>query len=103
MTLLNKIVPASAVLLATTTIAIADIDNGLGYGHMRGYDSGWMFLGPLIWLIVIAAIVWLVASSGRSWGRADDNNKIARNALDLRFANGEIDASEYAERKKLLG
>lgn len=90
------------VLIAQPALADAD-----GYDHMMnwgyGYGPGMMF-GPVLWLIVIglivAGIIWFVrrmdghAPQGRATGALAE--------LDLRFARGEIDAEDYAARKKLL-
>ena len=70
-----------------------------GYGH--GLE---MMFGPLLRLIVpglvVAGIIWM--------GRRFESSPMVRTAsgalgkLDLRFARGEIDAGDYAARKKLL-
>lgn len=79
---------------------------GYGFDHMSGGGFGLMF-GPVLWLIVlgliVAGIVILVRRLDQSQGQSgsqDRGNALAM--LDLRFAKGEIDAKEYAERKKLL-
>lgn len=93
-------------LLLVATPALADPE---GYpGHMMdwgyGYGFGMMF-GPVLWLIVlglvVAGIIWLVRRSdgGQDTGPATSR---ARAELDMRFAKGEIDAEDYAARKKLL-
>ena len=86
------------VLLAQP--ALADPE---GYDHMMNYGPGMMF-GPVLWLIVlglvVAGIVWFVrrmdghAPVGKAPGALAE--------LDMRFARGEIDAEDYAARKKLL-
>lgn len=76
-----------------------------GYGHMMngyGYGIGMMF-GPVLWLIVlgliVAGMIWFVR---RMEGGKANNTNPALTELDLRFARGEIDADDYAARKKLL-
>ena len=73
------------------------------YRHMMDYGYGYgfgMMFGPILWLIVlgliVAGIIWFVRKGdgpGQSGARAE---------LDMRFARGEIDAEDYAARKKLL-
>lgn len=98
----------SILLLASVFAgpALADAQGGYNYPHMYGDYGAGMFLGPIFMLILLAALVagivglirWM-APDVVSSEKAGNN---ALNALDLRFANGEIDAKEYAERKKLL-
>ena len=98
-----------------------------GYGHMYGYghmwDGGWgwhpgIVLGPFVLLLaligVVALILWLVRwqshggyhhwyghggcpQCGHGRGRA------ALDVLEERFARGEIDKTEFEEKRKLLG
>ena len=86
--------------LLAATPALADPGE---YRHMMDYGYGYgvgMMFGPVLWLIVlgliVAGIIWFVRKGdvpGQSSARAE---------LDLRFARGEIDAEDYAARKKLL-
>ncbi len=63
-----------------------------------------MIVGPIFILLVLigiaAVIVWIAdwASGGRDLSR-----RSALEILDQRFANGEINRSEYEEKRKLLG
>jgi putative membrane protein len=76
-----------------------------GYGHMMnwGYGMGMMF-GPVLWLVVlglvVAGVIWVVRRFDNS--HTGPSNSDALSVLDMRFASGEIDAEEYAARKKLL-
>lgn len=91
-------------IIAFASPAFADTD---GYGHMMdwsfGYGFGMMF-GPILWLIVlgliVAGIIWFVRRLDHvaPIGRKSD----ALSELDLRLARGEIDADDYAARKKRL-
>lgn len=94
-----------ALLLAVLARpAFADPD---GYGHMMdwgyGYGIGMMF-GPVLWLIVlglvVAAVIWLVRRLDGQVPHGAPSSALAE--LDMRFARGEIDAEDYAARKKLL-
>ena len=76
-------------------------------GHMSGWDGGYgvgMMFGPVLWLVVlglvVAGVVWFVRQT--SGGDAGQKGSSAKAELDLRFARGEIDAEDYAARKKLL-
>lgn len=92
------------ILLAQPALA----DQGEYYGHMMdggyGYGVGMMF-GPVLWLIVlgliVAGVIWFVRSMDGS-GPGTKSQPDALAELDLRFARGEIDADDYAARKKLL-
>ncbi|MDD7939548.1 SHOCT domain-containing protein [Actinomycetospora lutea] len=77
-----------------------------------GYGFGWM--GPVMgvsavlwWVLVIAVVLavvrWLRTSeqSGPAGGGTAPAGD-PRQVLDLRFARGEIDAEEYADRRRLL-
>lgn len=78
------------------------------YGHMMdgayGYGVGMMF-GPILWLIVlglvVVGVVWFVRRMDGDRPSAQRSDALSE--LDLRFARGEIDAEDYAARKKLLG
>ena len=77
------------------------------YGHMMdwGYGQGYgMMFGPVLWLIVlglvVAGLIWLVRRLDGHPAQGRQSNAMAK--LDMRFADGEIDAEEYASRKKLL-
>ena len=83
---------------------------GYGYGghhpHMWGGGWGGMIFGPLVGILFIAAVavaIVLVVRALRGGGAA--RGGAARSALDIldeRFARGEIDDKEYAERKRVL-
>ena len=82
--------------------AAADPD---GYGHMSGWGYGvGMMFGPILWIIVlglmIAGVIWFVRSTDVGGSKPGKSDAISE--LDLRLAKGEIDAEDYAARKKLL-
>ena len=75
--------------------------------HMWG-GGGWMFLGLLMMIAFIAAIVAVVVLLfrwlGESQGAAPPTPP-GRNPLDIlkeRFAQGEIDKEEFEERRRVL-
>lgn len=92
-----------AILLGTA--ANADPD---GYGHMMEWAPGYgvnMMFGPVLWILVlglvVAGVIWLVRRFDHVPGQHGKSD--AARELDMRFARGEIDAEDYANRKKLLG
>jgi putative membrane protein len=72
------------------------------YDHMDGW--GWMWLGGLLWLIVLGAlvglIVWLAVRNSGQPPTATHSD--ARRILSERFARGEIDEDEFRRRSELL-
>jgi putative membrane protein len=98
----------SSVALALTFAgpAFADASGGYNHPHMYGDNGFGLFMGPVFMLVLLAAlvvgIVALIRWMGPGTGFSKESSDSALNALNLRFANGEIDATEYAERKKLL-
>jgi putative membrane protein len=70
-------------------------------GHMGG---GWwivMMLGMvLFWAAFIIGIAWLIRGSSHGWreGRRDTPLEI----LERRFAQGDISADEYHERRDVI-
>lgn len=94
--------------LALPLVTAPALAQGQGYGGMMdpgyGYGIGMMF-GPVLWIIVIglvvAGVVWMARRLDGDATQRPRSGALAE--LDLRFARGEIDAEDYAARKKLLG
>lgn len=91
--------------MAITTILAQLVADNDGWGHMRGWGGGWMWLwGTLMmfsWVAIIAAAIWFVTrardrTSSPGGGRA-------REILDERYARGELTTDEYRERLDHLG
>lgn len=88
-------------------------DSRYGYGHsMMGWDGGWtmIFFGPLFMIItlaaVVAAIVFLVRWLGGAVPGAGPLLPSQRTPIDVlkeRYAKGEIDKTEFEERRRVLG
>jgi putative membrane protein len=55
---------------------------------------GWMWLGPLLLLLLVGGVVWVVVAASRV--RRDDGSPEA--ILRERYARGEIDTEEYHHR-----
>ena len=87
-----------------------------GYGpeHMMWWGGGGgfgMIFGPLVMILVlaavIAAVVLLVRWLGGPWHGTTTHHVLpGRTPLDIlkeRFARGEIDKSEFEDRRRVLG
>jgi putative membrane protein len=73
----------------------------MGY-YMGEYGWGWMLLGALhmivFWALVIVAIWLLVRPGGGGDGKSRSRSR-ALEILDERYARGEIEKSEYEQRR----
>jgi putative membrane protein len=72
---------------------------------MWGWDAGggWLMMGigMLIWVALIALVVWLVVRAvGQRPGSSGSES--AEDLLRRRFASGEIDSEEYQSRLETL-
>jgi putative membrane protein len=102
----HSVIPSALLALTFVGPALAGASGGYDHPHMFGANGFGMFLGPVFMLVLLAALIvgvvvlirWITSGSGFS----DEKDNNALNTLNLRFANGEMDAKEYAERKKLL-
>jgi len=63
-----------------------------------------MFLGPLIWLVIIIGIIWFITQAGglSFAGLTSSSTKSAMDILKERYAKGEIGKEEFEEKKKDL-
>jgi putative membrane protein len=59
-----------------------------------GWASPWWIVFPLLWIVLIATVIWLVA---RTRGRSSLTERPAE-ILAARYARGEIDTDEYRRR-----
>src|SRR5207248_2137761 len=68
------------------------------YGYGQGFT--WMILMPLLWIGLVAIIIWAVVrlTVHGSSPRAET----AQDILDRRFARGEIDADAYTQARAQL-
>jgi putative membrane protein len=107
MTFMRLLAAAPATLAAGT--AFAD-QQGAYYGHPM-WGGGWhgWFIGPVIMMLflvaAIALAVFLVRRTGTGDGRAanDPSQNSSLDILKERFARGEIDKTEFEDRRKVLG
>ena len=75
---------------------------------MYGYGGGWwMALMPVLWIALIALIVWAVVRLFRPTegaSRAEPRRETPLEILDRRYAQGEIDDAAYTSaRARLTG
>ena len=73
------------------------------FGGWGGW--GWMALMPLLWIVLIGAIVWaVVALTQRPSDRTmpEQRRETPQEILDRRFASGEIDADAYTQARDQL-
>jgi putative membrane protein len=93
-----------ALALLSAAAPPAWAQTGQGPWHMHGWGMGWgggMVLGPLLIIglviLLIALIVPFIRSIGG--GGAGPRTPSARDILDARYAQGEIDREEYLRRR----
>lgn len=72
---------------------------------MHGYWFGasWILLSALLWLGLIASIVWVGYRLGNGGGSTGRGGETAQQILDRRLAAGEIDTATYDEARSRLG
>ncbi len=73
---------------------------------MYGYGMGWGWFGPFLmiafWVLVILGIVYLVKTIAGGRISSSAKEETAIDILKKRYAKGEIDAEEFARKKKDL-
>lgn len=67
-------------------------------GGMVGFGWGGMFFGLLVWILLIALVLWAVASLFPRPRQQDD----ALETLKRRYARGELSEAEYGKARELL-
>jgi putative membrane protein len=79
------------------------------FGHGSGWGmggSGFMGLGFLFWLLIlaaiIAAVVWVVRSQQGNRTRLLERRSDSLQILEERYARGEIERDEYLQKKRDL-
>ena len=104
-------IAALLAMLGAPPVAWAQQQGGRGYSPHMMWDGGlWMFFGPLMMIVFIAAIVAVVVLMVRWLGGPGHGTAPhpppSRTPLDIlkeRFARGEIDKEEFEERRRTLG
>ncbi len=97
-------------MLGLSSAAWAQQQGDPYYGPQMWDGGGWMFFGPLMMIVFVAAIVIFVVLMVRWLGGtghgAAPYPPPGRTPLDIlkeRFAQGEIDKEEFEERRRALG
>ncbi len=70
-----------------------------------GYFFGWpwcMLLGIIFWALIIYGVYRLISSLAKRRQEGTDKVSTPLDILKRRYAAGEIDAEEFAKRKKDL-
>lgn len=88
-----------------TTLTTAPFDMHPGWGGGPGF--GWLFLLiPLFWIVVLAILFAFVGRRFRRstppWAMARQPGPSAEATLAQRFANGDIDETEYRARLEVI-
>jgi len=97
---------AAVPAIFVANVAFADQQGGY-YGHPM-WGSGWhgWFMGPfmmmLFLVVAVALVVFFVRKTGDGRTTNDPSRKSPLDILKERFARGEIDQTEYEERRKVL-
>jgi len=72
----------------------------MGYGDTAGFPWIWMVVGVALWATIIVIAFYAVARLG---GRQENSpSHSAEEILRRRYAQGEIDATEYEARRSVL-
>jgi putative membrane protein len=80
-----------------------------GYGHDWGMMGGWggggfMFVWLLVFVALVAGVIWFVRSPSPSYAAAGRGELPRRSSgldiLEERYAHGEINRDEFLQKKK---
>jgi putative membrane protein len=86
--------------MSTSTFLAADTAQVLLAEHWGGRGAWWPVF-PILWVLLVAAIVTTVVLVGRR-NRALAGPRAGEARLAERFASGEISEQEYRERRAVL-
>jgi putative membrane protein len=71
----------------------------MGEGFGMGFGGGYMWF---FWILLIIVILWVVKSVTERGNKSPGKDKSALEILKERYAKGEIDQSEYEQKRKDL-
>ena len=104
---MNKIWTGAAIMALSFAPAMAAVAHGSntvgGFGDHHGMGGGF-FLGPIMMILILAAVIALAVSVLR-WLGIIPKGSSRNDALDIlkeRFAKGEINKKEYNDRRRVL-
>jgi putative membrane protein len=89
------------------TVVYPTWSKAMMYGWWDGYSGPWygMIFGPIMMIafivLTVLVVAWLLRALGLGW-QPPRSEKSALDILKDRFARGEINQSEYEERRHLL-
>jgi putative membrane protein len=72
---------------------------------MWGNGMNWVWgalMMTLVWGSLLGLLIFALRGGGVRWGERREQGRRAHEILAERFARGEIDESEYEERKRVL-
>ena len=90
--------------MESVTMLVGAAGELLPFAHWDGDGPGpWIVVGPLFWLLVIAAILLIVRGRG-GWSRSGSSRgpESGIDVLERRFAEGELSVEQYRERRSVL-
>ncbi len=79
----------------------------MGPGMMGGWGMGWFggIFMIVFWILILVGVVffikWLIQSTSRGQAGGSSSNR-ALQILKERYASGEIDKTEFEEKRKVL-
>ncbi len=94
---------AAVALTPVMAWANAGREGYSGHGYMGG---GHMFYGPVMMILVVAAIVAIIVLVVRWMGGSGQSTPAGKSPQDIlkeRYARGEMTTKEFEERRKVLG
>ena len=68
-------------------------------GMMNGFNSGGIFMGIIIFVILGSAAYFTATSTRKNYTPGSDNTETALEILKKRYAKGEISKEEFEEKK----
>ncbi len=106
--LIISVIIVAILIILSVVIGYFWVGQGDGYGMMgpgmmEGF--GFMFLMPIVWIVVLGLIIWAVVTAIHSSRESDSTAHKTDSPLEIlkrRYAQGEIDKEEYQEKKKDL-
>ncbi|GAB6938630.1 SHOCT domain-containing protein [Isoptericola variabilis] len=93
------------MLTTATAIAAPAVASAAEMGHpyAAGGGPGWWIVFPILWFLLFATVVVLIARRARRygppWARGGAGGV---DVLGERYARGEIDEAEYRQRLSVL-
>ena len=102
---------ALSIIVFSSTVALAGWGDNQGWhmgpGMMGGWGMGWfggMFM-MIFWVLILVGLIflikWLIQTTNRVKSDVGNGNS-ALQILKERYARGEIDNTEFEEKKKVI-